>query len=220
MKHHRRKPDASAHAEGARRFRERLAVVTEAAQLPDTAANKLRLEDATYLDLQMDALRRAILLGQTVEIAALERLAAARAALVPVSSPPITVRFIHTCFECRASSDVDPDTLCAQCRAALPPKAACAPAGPVQASEPAPVAVEPVAATSATPNVVVPITKPARTKADDYRIAAHVDIAAGERRPVPLLKGNSLAERVAFANASPSSSFAPPGGANRFDNNG
>ena len=108
MKHHRRKPDNSDHADRAGKFKARQRENAEAAGLPDTPANRQRIEDATWLDLAMDNTRTAILRGQTVEVSALERLVAARNSILP-SNTVLNVHFI------------DGSDLCANCRAVLPP---------------------------------------------------------------------------------------------------
>lgn len=113
MKHHRRRKqsDNSAHAENAARFKARLRENAEAASLPDTAANRMRITDATYIDLAIDSVRAAILRGEVVEVTALERLVAARNSILPPASAPFVVSF------------VDHSDVCIRCKSPLPPVA-------------------------------------------------------------------------------------------------
>ena len=156
----RRKPD-STHAN---KFKERLRANTEAAGLPDTASNRQRIEDATWIDLAMDVTRTAILRGQVVEASQLERLVAARSSILP-KTERLTVAYVYMCCGCRSECQRDPAELCAACRAELPPKAKRVPeAAPVKAEVPAPETPAPAAspAPSSQPapkDNVVPIKK-------------------------------------------------------------
>lgn len=88
------------------KFKERLRQNTEAAGLPDTPADRQRIEDCTWLDLATDNVRAAILRGQAVEISALERLVAARNSILP-SATVLDVNFVEAgaiCPRCQAAT--------------------------------------------------------------------------------------------------------------------
>ena len=104
----RRRQSNAALAERANRFKAIQAELMQA--LPDTAANRQRAETVALIDMASDHVRQAILHGQPVEIGALERLAAARASILPAVNTRIDVHF------------VDGSDLCLRCRAPLPPR--------------------------------------------------------------------------------------------------
>jgi hypothetical protein len=79
MSRYRHKPNSAALAERGRRLKALQAELLEAAQLPDTAANRQRVETVALIDMAMDNTREAVLRGEIIEVGALERLAAARA---------------------------------------------------------------------------------------------------------------------------------------------
>ena len=82
------------------KFKTRLAENTLAAGLPDTPANRKRIEDATWIDLAMDNTRAAILRGESVEVSALERLAAARNSLLPETESTLRIVWNEQCQYC------------------------------------------------------------------------------------------------------------------------
>jgi hypothetical protein len=96
-RHRHRKRSGDDHVDNAARFKARLRENTEAASLPDTPANRMRITDATYIDLAIDNTRAGILRGEVVEVSALERLVGARNGILPPASEPFVVRFVdHT----------------------------------------------------------------------------------------------------------------------------
>jgi hypothetical protein len=95
MSRHRHKPSGAALAERGRRLKTLQAELLEAVQLPDTAANRQRVEMVALIDMAMDNVREAILRGEVVEVGALERLAAARNSILPPPTADLTVHFIE-----------------------------------------------------------------------------------------------------------------------------
>ena len=158
------------------KFRERLRENTEAAGLPDTPVNRQRIEDATWVDLATDATRAAILRGQAVEVSALERLVAARNAILP-SATVLNVNFVEAgaiCPKCQQPTTPLP----------APPQPVAAEATP-DAPAPAPAIPPPPV-----PSNVTPLRKPEPTQ----------PTASAPSPPARLLEGNSIAELVASAN--------------------
>ena len=79
-----------------------------ASGLPDTPTNRMRVEDATWIDIAIDNTRAATLRGELVEVTAFERLVAARNSILPSPREDIRVAFVYRCIDCRAERDDPP----------------------------------------------------------------------------------------------------------------
>ena len=147
MSHNRRNKSHAVLAERGRRFKTLQAELMEAGELPNTVANRLRVEAAALIDLATDNVRQALLRGELVEAGALERLAAARSSILPPVQPTFSVRF------------VDHSDVCIKCRELLPPPEERQPvAKPVDASTIAPVDNAPASPTDAPAATPAPAT--------------------------------------------------------------
>lgn len=134
------------------KFRERLRENTEAAGLPDTPANRQRIEDATWVDLATDATRAAILRGQAVEVSALERLVAARNSILP-SATTLNVNFVEAGAICPR---------CQQATTPLPPNDERVPAEPEATPEPVQAVDVEASALDVAPAPTTPVVTPLR----------------------------------------------------------
>ena len=81
-----------------------------------------RIAQAAIVKLNQQNWEARCLLGIPVPAS---ELAAYTETIAQILGPPPTslkVRFVHVCFSCKTENEIDPDTLCAKCKAALPPK--------------------------------------------------------------------------------------------------
>ena len=113
-----RKSDAGAPARIASLKVMRVALAAEFGLEPSDA----RIGQAALVKLNQENWQGQILLGRPVPACELEAYTNTVAALLGKPKTDLNVHFIYECFHCKERSTVDPDTLCAKCRAELPPK--------------------------------------------------------------------------------------------------
>lgn len=113
-----RKSDAGAPARIASLKVMRVALAAEFGLEPSDA----RIGQAALVKLNQENWQGQILLGRPVPACELEAYTNTVAALLGKPKTDLNVHFIYECFHCKEQSTVDPDTLCAKCRAELPPQ--------------------------------------------------------------------------------------------------
>jgi hypothetical protein len=186
--HHKKSAVAdSAMAERDVRRRELQSKAAMASKLPE---DDPRIEALGWLLLSLDNVKAAILRGSPVQIEPWQRLVDAMTGLCP-KVDMLRVAFLYKCHICKAETEVDRDTLCAKCKAELPPKpiAAVADASAVPAAS----AVEPASAREAD---VVPLAKPKpapkRSRRPDDYVSPHVDHGGQPATPPALCSLNMV----------------------------